>query len=465
MHHKPFLSLDQKLAGDAYTSFEAMDNLRVLCDDFGSRFGGTAGERLAADFLAQKLKDYGLENVQLEPFEYLGWTRGQATLEVTHPISKTIDCISLPFSPATSLSAELFDAGEGAPGLFETNGDAMQGKVVMASSETFPAGSKRWVHRNEKYGRSLLNGASAFIFMNHYPAYGPATGGIGHNNQLGLIPAVSVSYEDGSFLRRLLKKHGQVRLNITTTDSSQPMTSWNVLGDLPGTKPDELIMLGSHYDGHDISQGAQDPASGAVAVLETARLLAQHARPLPYTVRFALWGVEEIGLLGSYYYAKTHAAELDQLRFYFNMDGAGSVQNKGIVLNEWAALEQQINAWQQDISFPFKTAQSVNAHSDHYPFLLEGVPTGGLESVPKGTGGRGYGHTKHDTLDKVSVRELQDAALLAALLTVRLASLSEADWPSRRSADEVKALLDRPEYTETADMERRMDAFYKRNQV
>ncbi len=86
MSNNPHLSLDQQILGDIYSSREAMDNLEILCDDFGSRFGGTKGEKLAADFIAAKFKEYGLSNVHLEPFEYLGWERGEVTLEITSPI-------------------------------------------------------------------------------------------------------------------------------------------------------------------------------------------------------------------------------------------------------------------------------------------------------------------------------------------------------------------------------------------
>jgi len=458
-----FLKTDQLINGDGYSSSEAMDNLKVLCDDFGSRFGGTEGEKLAADFIAKKLTDYGLENVHLEPFEYLSWTRGSAKLEITSPIQKTIDCISLPHSPATDMTAQLFDAGDGSVSIFGEQASAMEKKIVMASSETFPSGSKRWVHRGEKYGRSVLNGASAFIFMNHYPAYGPATGGIGLSNELGHIPAISVSYEDGSFLRRLVKKHGKVTLKLKTTDTNERKTSWNVIGDIVGTEnPEQIIMLGSHYDGHDISQGAQDPASGTVSVMEAARLLKTHVGSFPYTLRFALWGVEEIGLVGSRVHADVNEANLDNLKFYFNMDGAGSVKNKGVVLNEWPDMETLINAWQEDMTFEFETDQSVNAFSDHYPFLLKGVPTGGLESVPKGTGGRGYGHTRYDTLDKVSIRELQDASVLAAMLAVRFASIPVDGWPvARRSHEAVQEMLNLPENVETMEIMAKVRAFYE----
>ena len=61
MPENPFLEIDRKMLGDIHTSSEPMDNLTVLCDDFGSRFGGTAGERQAADFFRDKFKEFGLK--------------------------------------------------------------------------------------------------------------------------------------------------------------------------------------------------------------------------------------------------------------------------------------------------------------------------------------------------------------------------------------------------------------------
>lgn len=453
--------IDRRLLGDAYTSTEAMDVLTVLCDEFGSRFGGTRGERLAAEFMRDKLAEYGLANARLEAFEYLGWRRGSVTLRVTEPVEREIDCITLPHSPPARLEAELFDAGDGAPELFEEHSAEMDGKMVMASSEIYPAGSRRWIHRSEKYGRSALAGAAAFIFMNHYPAYGPATGGVGHDGRAAPIPAVGVSYEDGALLRRLLKRHGRLRLRLDSDDVNETMTSWNVLADLPGSdRPDRVVMLGSHYDGHDISQGAQDPASGAAAVLETARLLARHAADLAVTVRFALWGVEEIGLFGSHAYAERHADELEHLRFYLNMDGAGSVENKGVVLHEWPSLASLFEGWRASLAFPFAIDQRFHTFSDHLPFLQAGVPTGGIENVPRSSSGRGFGHTRYDTLDKVGVRGLQDAAALASLLAVRLAR--EVDWPARhRSVAELAEIFARPDYAEERAFEQKMTDFVR----
>jgi Zn-dependent M28 family amino/carboxypeptidase len=240
------------------------------------------------------------------------------------------------------------------------------------------------------------------------------------------------------------------------------MTSWNVIGDLPGRRwPEQIVMFGSHYDGHDISQGAADPASGTVAVMEAARVLARYAQDqLGATVRVALWGVEEIGLIGSTMYAREHANELDNIRFYLNMDSAGITNPKDIILNQWPALVEVMKGWSEETALPFEVGQSLSAHSDHYPFMIAGVPTGSIGSVRSEKSGRGYGHTRYDTLDKVELRGLREAADLAARLVLRVATAGE--WPvQRRDPEAVQKALDRPDFQEEAELFARVTAFYR----
>jgi Zn-dependent M28 family amino/carboxypeptidase len=457
----PYLSLDQQIVGDIYTSPETVENLSVLCDDFGSRFGGTQGERLAAEFIQAKLEEYGLRNVHLEPIEYLGWQRGETTLEIISPIQKTIPCISLPYSPPVELEATIIDMEDGAPKDFDDRAEEIKGKVVMTTSVFNPKDTKRWVHRKEKFGRSMLAGAAGFIFVNHYPAYGPATGGIGHKGQPALIPGISITKEDGAFIQRLAKRKGEVKIRLTSTDSFAPTTSWNVVGDLPGNEyPDEIVMLGSHYDGHDISQGATDPASGVVAVMETARVLAKYAGQLPRTLRFVAWGIEEIGLLGSRAYVAAHADEMEKMRFYLNMDACGGTNPKDINLHNWPELQETFERYRTEMELEFAIGQSFHTASDHYPLLLSGVTTGGIEPVRTTRSGRGYGHTWYDTVDKVNQVNLREAAALAARIALRVAK--EDDWPvAHRDEDAIAELLETPEQKDVQEFYNRLDALYE----
>ncbi len=111
---------------------------------------------------------------------------------------------------------------------------------------------------------------------------------------------------------------------------------------------------------------------------------------------------------------------------------AGAIDPKDIVLNEWPDLALLFEAWREGMVLEFGVGQSLSAHSDHYPFMLAGVPTGGIGSLHSSSSGRGYGHTKYDTVDKVEMRSMREAAALAARLALRMAS--EENWPvSRRS--------------------------------
>ena len=113
------------------------------------------------------------------------------------------------------------------------------------------------------------------------------------------------------------------------------------------------------------------------------------------------------------------------------------------------------------MALEFAVEQRTSAHSDHFPFFLKGVRTGGMQSAEQSLAGRGYGHTQYDTVDKVELKCLREAATLAARLALRLAS--EEDWPiGRRDAAAVLALLDTPDYQEERELRARVDALYQK---
>lgn len=457
----PFLAVEQRMLGDIHTSSEPMDNLVVLCDEFGSRAAGTPGERQAADFFVRKFSEYGLRNAHLEEYGYYGWARGEAKLEIVAPVRKAIACISLPMSPAGEVEAEIVSLRDGAPADFEAAGEALRGKIAMVGARP-PRGLNRTVHRSEKFNRSVLGGAAAFLYVSQYEAYGPETGSIA-NDRPALIPGISISKESGAYLQRLAERHGTVRLRLRTTDQHGPTQSWNVIAELPGNaKSDEWVILGCHYDGHDIAQGAEDPASGAVAVLEAARVLAAHAAAeLGCGIRFIEFGTEEIGLIGAYRYAAAHRDELAQIRFMLNMDAAGCAGRKGVTINRWPELDAFFATARREMKTDLPTGQKTGAFSDHFPFFLEGVPTGMMGDPDAANTGRGFGHSAYDTLDKIHLDNLRAAAGVACRLALRI-SRAES-WPAKlRSKDVVQKLIDAEPNLEMLKLRPQIDALYAR---
>ena len=436
----PLREADQRMLGDIYTSREVMENLEVLCDDFGSRWAGSGEDAKAANFFVSRFLDYKLRGTRSEPFEFIGWRRGPATLRVISPVERELPGISLPMSPPGQVEAGFVSVGDGAPADFEADAERLRGRIAMVGSRP-PRGLNRTVHRSEKYQRSAIAGAAAFLYVSQYEGYGAETGSIA-NDREALIPGLGVSYEAGEMLLRLQRRHGELTLRLETTDRSERMTSWNVVGELPGrTHPEEWVLLGCHYDGHDISQGAHDPASGAVAVVEAARVLAAHARDLTGCgIRFVLFSAEETGLIGARRYVEAHRDELDRIRFMLNLDAAGGSGAKGLLVNRWPELEPLLERWAREMAADLPVGQRTSAFSDHYPFFLEGIPTAMMGDPHRVNSGRGFDHTLHDTMDKVRIADLREAAAVAARLSLRMSR--EEPWPlARRTQEEVRALM------------------------
>ena len=232
-------------------------------------------------------------------------------------------------------------------------------------------------------------------------------------------------------------------MHVCTTDINEARTSWNVIGDLPGNEsPDEMVIVGCHYDGHDISQGAHDPASGMVSVIEASRVLSRYAANIiKHTVRFIAFGTEEIGLTGAFRYVDAHEDELDKIRFMFNMDASGGAGRKGIGLHQWEELESFFKEAAKDMAAEIPVGQKLNSYSDHFPFVLKGVPSGDMSDPEAPPHGRGFGHTAYDTLEKVDLENLRKASSVGARLALRIANADE--FPAqRRTNTEVQEVID-----------------------
>ena len=456
-----YRDLDRRIVAEVYTSSTLMDNLEVLCDVYGSRATGLPENRAAVEWIVETLRGYGIDNAHYEAFNVPGWIRGPARLEVVDPIEKELDCISLPMGLAGQAEGRLVFLGDGEISSYEERKDEIEGNVVMVTSRS-PLGLDRPMHRSEKYMRSVLAGAKGWIFMNHYPAYGPPTGSINP-----IIPAVGVAHEDGSFLTRLLEREGEVRVRVTTTDENKTVETYNVICDVAGSADDgdeeDYVLVGCHYDGHDISQGALDPASGAVVVLEMARLFGDEAEGgLKRRVRLVLFGGEETGLFGSHHYVERHEDELGSLRFMLNLDTAAREGDKGILLHGQPELEGFVEAAAGEATIEIPILQKVTPYSDHWPFFLKGVPcgSGADPEASRKKGGRGYGHTRYDTVDKVKMEDLREAAANYIRLVVRMANADQ--WPGERlSEDEVEAFVEKVGFEETVALVEKTKAYVR----
>jgi Zn-dependent M28 family amino/carboxypeptidase len=440
--------IEQRILGEIWTSGDIMESLRYLCDDLGSRFGGTESEHQAAEYLRDKMVEYGLQNVHLEKFPVYTWERGACELTLTAPLERTISAIAMPFCPAGEFTGEVIDVGEGETADFERMGDAVRGKIVLSAAETNKPGQVA-LHRTDKYRLAHEAGAIGYIMANKNPGLLHITGGlyarkpngpddIDHD---GPIPAIGISHEAAELLRRLGER-GTLQVRIRQESRTWRSHSFNVIGDIPGGEaPNEILLFGGHYDGHDIAQGAADDAAGTLVGLEIGRRLAPYAGQLKRTIRIICFGYEELGLGGSWKHADRYDSGDETLVFVMNLDGAGRGQGgqEKITTTGDPELANWFRTLPAQLLYDFEIANRISAHSDHFPFFLKGYPSASLNSADSTAGmiGRGYGHTEGDTVDKVYLRGLQMGAAFATRVALILANADP--FPATRRTEEVAA--------------------------
>lgn len=436
---KDMQRLDRDLLAEGMLSDEPYTLVEDL-SDMGSRFGGTESEREAVDYLLQKMRRYGFTNVHREEFTYTGWRRGTASLAATHPVGREFNVISLPHCGTFSVEGALHYMGLGTPAEWESQEDDLQGRIIIVDARS-PHWIRRGIHRLEKYGRAVLAGAAGFIWMRDQGGFLVETGGLRPGAE---IPGIAISREEGMQLIRLAKESddGSVRVRIETDNEVEEMTSWNVVGDIPGNQlRDRVVIIGAHFDGHDIAPGSMDDASGAAVAMESGRLLARHRGSLARTVRVICFPVEEIGLMGSRRYVQAHADELDSIDFMLNLDGAGRSGEKAVMLQAWPELLPVFKQIASDMKWPFVTDTVFGMNSDMYPFSYVGVPSGRLADISGVKTGRNWGHTIADTLDKVSSLDLRADSTLTARIMARVANWD--GWPAgRKSTGEILTIIE-----------------------
>ena len=450
------VELPDRVVGDARTSDFGWELLTDLTD-IGNRMAGSAGERCGAERVVAAYEDAGLRNAGLVECEIPGWGRGDAALSVAGPVDRHHDgsheVIALPGTPAGEVTAPLVDVGDGTYEAFEAAGDALEGAVVMASSNT-PESHDRWLHRMEKYVNAAERGAVGFVFRNHIEGSLPPTGEIGYHNRPGPIPAVGVSKEVGERLARLAADANasvdddgspdtddpaRPEVTIEVDCRNEPTTSVNAVADV-GPDTDEAVLLTAHVDAHDVSDGANDNGAGSALVAEVGRLLSTVADDLDTRVRLVTFGSEEIGLWGAYHTAET--TPHDEIACVVNLDGACSSRDLRVGTNGFEGMAATFEAAADGFATPLETGDMISPHGDQWAFVQEGIPAVMASTASDGSG-RGWGHTHADTLDKLDPRDLREVATLVAEATYRLAT-DAADGPTidRRSREAIRDAID-----------------------
>ena len=245
------------------------------------------------------------------------------------------------------------------------------------------------------------------------------------------IPTVHVAQESYGRIARMLDKKIPVTLELNMQNKFFPenASSFNVIGEIPGTDPqlkDEVVMIGAHFDSWHAGTGATDNGAGSGVMLEAMRLLKTLGLHPRRTIRIALWTGEEQGLLGSTAYVRQHfgtrdsagfhaTAEQRKLAAYFNVDN-GSGKIRGVYLQGIEAERPIFDAWMGPFKeMGMKTLTISNTGgTDHLSYIGVGLPGFQFIQDPLDYGNVTH-HTNQDVYERLQPDDMKfNSAVVAS---------------------------------------------------
>ncbi|MBM3750384.1 MAG: M20/M25/M40 family metallo-hydrolase [Acidimicrobiia bacterium] len=252
------------------------------------------------------------------------------------------------------------------------------------------------------------------------------------------VPTVVLRNEDYGRITRIMANGTPVRLEFNIVNNHYPAgkTSYNAVAEIRGTdKADEVIMLGGHLDSWHSATGATDNAIGSAIMMEAARILqALNLKPRR-TIRVALWGGEEQGLIGSRAYVAQHFGSFEdplpeyaKFNGYFNIDsGTGRVRGMSVFGSpETARILAQYLKEFEDFGIYGATATTSRATggTDSTSFNAAGLPGIGASQDPIEYNSHTW-HTNLDTYERIVEDDVKKSAVIVASAMYHLAMRDE----------------------------------------
>lgn len=414
----------------------AYDHVEHLSVEIGPRVIGTEGDKQAADYIRSHFESLGLE-VREQPFEVQTGSLLAHKLEILEPALGEIPSRPVLLSPDTpeeGLTGELvFAEGSSEPQL----GPHLAGKIVLWSNR---GRSHSEQVKLLKYGPLAIVGISPTIGVKpkHYMMnrdirpYEPVT-------------AFQVTYEDG--LRLIRSGARKTRLYLRSERFKG--TTRNVIAELKGSHhPEEIIVIGGHYDTVPDLPGAIDDAAGTAIVMELARLYAE--RGSKRTLRFVAWTGEEGGLLGSRHYVRElkkrdeeeraaegfderrDKTELERHLFCLNFDVHGMIlgHNHFRVAAPPEVLAT-LKVLSKELGIPTEVSDQAIGN-DHIPLACAGVPS---ITFNRDGGSVAYIHTPEDAMAQIDGGHLEEVGRFVDIFLWRTMAGAQV-WPFERQVPE-----------------------------
>jgi Zn-dependent M28 family amino/carboxypeptidase len=444
----------------------------------GTRASGTRGFDQSVDYVSNRLRAAGYD-VTVQPFSFPFYDEtGPATLERTGDGAKAYtegpdaDFTVMQYSGSGDVTGTAVAVD---PTLPPTPEPSSTSGCDPADFAGFPAGGVAVIQRGTctfatKVDNAVQAGAAAVIIYNEgQPGRTDAQGGT--LGDAKAVPVLFTSFATGQELVTAAQA-GTVTLHIVTSTINETRTTYNVIADSRGGDPSQTLVVGSHLDSVPEGPGINDDGSGSAQDLEIAEELPKVIRRPHNRIRFAFWGAEESGLLGSTYYVQSLTQEQRDAIFAnlnFDMvaspnfarlvyDGDGSDSPDPSIIPVGSDLIEGLFVDYFTKRGLATAPTAFDGRSDYGPFIEAGIPAGGtfsgaegLKSADEvalfgGTADEAYDPCYHQACDRLTNLNLtafdqfSDAAAHAvAVLAARKTPLTDNESSARRTAKAAPA--------------------------
>ena len=418
-----------RIIGAALTSDKAYTRLAHLTDHIGNRLSGSKSLERAIEWAVAEMKRDGLDNVHAEKVMVPHWVRGQESLEMITPVPRKLMILGLGNSvatPADGITAEAvvvrsFDE-------LDALGAGVSGKIVVYNVP-FTSYGATVRYRGAGASRAAGYGAVAALVRSVTPVslHTPHTGAMNYDEKQPKIPTAAITIEDAELLQRMHNRGDHPTLRLKMEAKFLPdAESANVLAEIKGSEaPDEIVLVGGHFDSWDVGQGAHDDGGGCIIAWEAVRLLNELGLRPRRTIRVVLWTNEENGTRGGNGYRDAHRAELSRHILAIESD-SGTYRPLGFGLADKAPLQARANL--QEVA---KLLAGIDADriaengggADIGPIMLEGVV--GASFNVDGSHYFEIHHTDADTLDKIDPKNLALCVATMAVVAYTVADMLE----------------------------------------
>jgi carboxypeptidase Q len=418
----------ERLIKEAQADQFAWNRLAELTDTFGARFSGSDNLARAVVWATEMMKKDGLENVRTERVMVPRWVRGNESLEMLEPPLHALPMLGLGGSvgtPAEGLEADVvvvktFDE-------LTQRAAEVTGKIVLFNAVYTSYGQTN-AYRTGGASAAARHGAVASLVRSIGPTglRTPHTGNQTYAEGVPRIPTAAITAEDAERLQRLADRGQQIRVRLRMdARMDADVESFNVVGEIRGSEfPDEIVLVGGHFDSWDVGTGASDDGVGCIVTWEAARLMQKLGIRPRRTVRVVLFTNEENGLRGANAYRDRYLKEAQQHVLAIESDSGVFAPSRIGFTGSEAATQMMRDLASLLAPLGLQNLGPGGGGADIGPIANAGkVPM--LAYQGDATRYFTIHHTPADTIDRIAPEEVSKAAAALAAITYVVADARE----------------------------------------